>query len=133
MDKGKVPDDAMLTKALGKTYTLWKELEKYVTDKYPAAVKEWKMTGAKYGWSYRLSDRKRVIIYFLPREKSFMTAFVFGAKAFEDIMKSSVSDKIKKELESAKVYAEGRGIRIDVKSKTAIKDIMKLVDIKLVL
>jgi hypothetical protein len=130
-DKNKIPDDAMLAAALGKTCALWKELEKYVCGKYPAAVKEWKMTGAKYGWSYRLNDKKRVIIYLLPRDKFFKAAFVFGNKAFEEIMKSGISENIKKELESAKVYAEGRGIRIDVKNKPALKDIYKLIDIKL--
>jgi hypothetical protein len=34
-------------------------------------------------------------------------------------------------LRSAKVYAEGRGIRIDVKSKAVLKDVLKLVRIKI--
>jgi hypothetical protein len=131
MDKNKAPDEAMLAAALGKTCALWKEIEKYVCGKYPAAVKEWKMSGAKYGWSYRLSDKKRVIIYLLPRGNYFKTAFVFGNKAYEEVLESNVSPDIKKELKAAKVYAEGRGIRIDVKTKSDVKDILKLIDIKL--
>ena len=46
-------------------------------------------------------------------------------------MSSQVSDVIKTELDSAKVYAEGRGIRIDVKDPMIIDDIKQLIDIKL--
>ena len=40
-------------------------------------------------------------------------------------------ESIKQELSSAKVYAEGRGIRIDVKDNLIVPDILKLIEIKL--
>lgn len=46
-------------------------------------------------------------------------------------MKSHIANSIKTELDSAKVYAEGRGIRIDVVDKMIISDIKELIDIKL--
>ena len=60
-----------------------------------------------------------------------MVAFVFGGKAFEAIQKSEVSSKIVSDLKSAKVYAEGRGVRIPVPDQSALKDIFTLIDIKL--
>ena len=60
-----------------------------------------------------------------------MVAFNFGQKAFEKIMDSNVSQEIKHSLESATVYAEGRGVRIEVKNKKPLKDISQLIDIKL--
>ena len=71
------------------------------------------------------------IIYFLPRENYFKVAFVFGQKATDDIMSSDIQTDIKNELHAAKVYAEGRGIRIDVKDEKKINDIEKLIDFKL--
>jgi hypothetical protein len=35
------------------------------------------------------------------------------------------------ELSAAKVYAEGRGIRIEVKDETVINDIKELINVKL--
>ncbi|HWQ80831.1 MAG TPA: DUF3788 family protein [Ignavibacteria bacterium] len=130
-EKEKQPTDSALKKALGKNYELWKKLEDYTILKYSNAVKEWAFPGAKYGWSFRIKDRKRVIIYLLPRDGYFKAAFNFGQKAYEEILASDVADEIKKELESARAYAEGRGIRIDVKRHAAIKDIQKLIVIKL--
>lgn len=71
------------------------------------------------------------MIYFLPREGYYKVAFVFGQKEFNQIMESDISKEIKTELENARVYAEGKGIRIDVKNESIIEDIKKLVEIKL--
>ncbi len=46
-------------------------------------------------------------------------------------MASDISKENKTELEQATKYAEGRGIRIEVKDDSLISDIEKLVDIKL--
>ncbi|NOT93687.1 MAG: DUF3788 family protein [Ferruginibacter sp.] len=78
-----------------------------------------------------LKTKKRAIIYLLPKEKYFMAAFVFGPKALDKIMASNIDTAIKTELQNAKPYAEGRGIRIVVKNKKILKNISQLIDIKL--
>lgn len=98
--------------------------------KYPDAVDEWNFPGAKYGWSFRIKDKKRAIVYLLPRDKFFKAALVFGQKASDEVMKSKVKNVIKEELRNAKAYAEGRGIRIDVDDKN-VMEILTLIDIKL--
>ena len=60
-----------------------------------------------------------------------MVSFVFGQKAYEKIMNSNISKEIKIALQSAKVYAEGRGIKIEVRDQKILKDISQLIDIKL--
>ncbi len=90
---------------------MWKHIHDEVVMKFPVAVSKWVFSGQKYGWGCRLKDKKRVLVYLLPRDKQFLVAFVFGQKAFEKIISSVVSDEIKLALQSAKVYAEGRGIR----------------------
>ncbi len=130
-DKEKKPSEEDLKKALGSTYEWWNIIHAYVFDKYPAAFGEWNCPGKKYGWSYRIKDNKRAIIYLLPRDGYFKAAFVFGNKATQQIIGSDISKEIKSELENAQVYAEGRGIRIDVKDNIILDDIMKLIEIKL--
>ncbi|MEO8175001.1 MAG: DUF3788 family protein [Sediminibacterium sp.] len=100
-----------------------------------AAVKnsrnEWHFSGEKFAWSFRVSDKKRFLIYLLPRDNFFKAAFVFGQKATDEILNSRVSDTIKAELRTARVYGEGRGIRIEVRNGTLLKDLIKLIDIKI--
>jgi hypothetical protein len=130
-DKAKIPDDFMLLEALGALYSAWKEIRDYVFRVYPKATEEWNSPGQKYGWSFRIKDKKRAIIYLLPRDKYFFVAFVFGAKATEEALASGINNAIKTTIESATVYAEGRGFRIDVRNEAIIEDVKKLTDIKL--
>jgi hypothetical protein len=131
LDKAIVPTEVDLPKFLRSTYELWIQIQEFVLRKYPEGLKEWNFPGKKYGWSYRIKDKKRAIIYFLPREKYFKVAFVFGQKAYDIIMDSDISIEIKKDLEKAKKYAEGRGIRIDIFNDSKILDVQKLVEIKM--
>lgn len=131
MDKSQIPSKEDLKEALGEKYELLMEIRDRVLQKYPQGMEEWNFPGKKYGWSFRIKDKKRAILYFLPRERGFMVAFVFGGKAFNAIMKSEVSEEIKSDLEAARVYAEGRGIRIPVPDRSSLKDIFLLLDYKL--
>ena len=131
INKTKKPEQKDLTAALGKTYNLWQDIIDIVYLRYPDAVSEWNFPGQKYGWSFKIKDKKRAIIYLLPGDKRFMVAFNFGKKAFENIMGSNISEEIKHSLKSAKVYGEGRGIRIEVTNQKPLKDISKLIDTKL--
>lgn len=129
--KNEVPTTDSLKKALGETVEIWKTFEEFTKEHYPTAMVEWNFSSEKFGWSFRIKDHKRVILYLLPRDGYFKTAFVFGQKATEQILESTISETIKAELKAAKVYAEGRGIRIEVRDKSMVKDIQELIKIKI--
>lgn len=93
MDKSQVPSDADLQGVLGKKYELWMDIRDRVYEKYPEGTEEWNFPGKKYGWSFRIKDRKRAIIYLLPGDGVFLAAFVFGGRAFEVIRESDVADQ----------------------------------------
>lgn len=132
LNKTQVPAQEKLIEVLGaQGYRLWQQIVAYVLQQYPNALCEWNFPGAKYGWSFRIKDKKRAIIYMLPDYGFFKVAFVFGAKATTHILESAVAESIKSELLQARVYAEGRGIRLEVRDDSPVKDIMLLVDVKL--
>jgi len=130
-DKAVTPDENMLIAALGNLYPTWNEIKTYVIDNYPLAKEEWNFPGQKFGWSFRIKDKKRAIVYLLPRDRYFMVAFVFGENSANDALGSNISDSIKNEISSARIYAEGRGFRIEIKDGSGLGDIKKLIDIKL--
>jgi len=128
-EKSKKPTDKDLNRELGEFYKPWNDLINYVYKKYQDATDEWSFSS--FGWSYRIRDKKRVIIYIMPLNKYFKVSFVFGEKAVKNAFTSNINDAIKDIIKSAKVYGEGTGFRIDVKDKKLIPDIKKLVDIKI--
>lgn len=131
LDKNLKPSAEDLKKGLENTYLIWKDIEDFTRINYPNAIGEWNYASEKFGWSYRIKDNKRVLVYLLPRDKFFKTAFVFGEKALIQIYESDISEAIKSELRAAKKYAEGKGIRIEVKNLAVLEDIQKLVKFKI--
>ena len=100
MDKEATPTTKDLKKALGDTFDIWQTLEVFTKKSYPNATEEWNFPGAKYGWSFRISDKKRVLLYLLPRDRFFKVAFVFGQKATDTILKSNIAENIKTDRKS---------------------------------
>jgi hypothetical protein len=130
-DKANIPGTDMLSEALGNLHEVWMDVRDYVFQEYPQAIETWDFSGQKNGWSFRIKDKKRVIIYLLPRDKFFLVAFVFGEKATADALGSDIAKSLKAEIESAKVYAEGRGFRIEVRNAEIFEDIKKLINFKI--
>ena len=130
-DKTITPTDTELQEALGHTYSIWQDIEQYTLGLNTGFTTEWKHSGEKFGWGYRINDKKRVIIYLLPRQGFFKVALVFGQKATDTILQSEVNQQIKEELANAKAYAEGRGIRIEVNNRSLLEDIKQLIQIKI--
>lgn len=131
VEKDKTPTELDLKLAIGETFVYWQQLAEFTKENYPGFKSEWKYSSSKFGWSYRIKDEKRVLIYLLPRDGFFKVAFVFGQRAIDSINESIIIDSIKTELNQAKSYAEGKGIRIEVKNKNLLTDLKKLILIKL--
>jgi hypothetical protein len=125
------PGDLAVKKALGATYKAWQSITAFTQHSYPGAIAGWYYSGEKYGWNFRISDKKRVLVYLLPRDGFFKVAFVFGQKAVDAMEQAGISATILAEIKNARPYAEGRGIRLEVKSSRVAGDIKKLIGIKI--
>lgn len=131
IDRNRIPQDNDLKSALGATFEFWHQVKAFTAGSHKGSIEEWNFPGEKYGWSFRIKDKKRVIVYLFPRDGFFKIAMAYGPRAFETILKSTVSDRIKEELSAAKAYAEGRGIRIEVRDKQILEEIFELIKIKI--
>jgi len=131
IDKNKTPNDSDLKLGLKDCYMLWKELENYTLDCDTQNKPLWKFTSEKFGWGFQIKDKKRTIVYLLPRDKYFKVGLVFGKKAVEKIMLTKINDSIKKKINDAPEYAEGKGVRIDVNDESLLNDIKALIEIKI--
>ena len=129
-DKSTQPTPEMIEKALADRYSDWQNIIDFVLKHHKGAEEVWNY-GKSFGWSLRIKDSKRVIVYMTPGDKKFLVSMVFGKKATEEAFSSDISPKLKSIIESAKVYAEGRGFRIEIDGPEFLPDIIKLIEIKL--
>jgi Protein of unknown function (DUF3788) len=131
LDKSVKPTNEMLSGALGQSYKYWEEIKNSLENQYGPLIEEWKYYSVSSGWTLKLLLKKRNLFFFTPYEKYFRLAFIFGDKAVSAVEKSDLPVKMVQELKSAKRYVEGRGLRLEVKKKTDIKNIITLVAIKI--
>ena len=131
LDKSVKPTNEMLSGALGQSYKYWEEIKNTLENQYGPLTEEWKYYSASSGWTLKLLLKKRNLFFFAPCKKYFRLAFIFGDKAVSAVEKSDLPVKMVQELMSAKRYVEGRGLRLEVKKKTDIKNIITLVAIKI--
>lgn len=127
-DKTKVPDETSLAKELGPAKALWDELARHIAEEYGPVIEAW---GFYKSWSLRLKQKKRTILYLLPREGHFLCAFVFGRKATDAARQAKLPKAIKKAIDEAPVYAEGRGFRLEVKTDKDLETMKALAAIKM--
>lgn len=129
-DKHSCPDVNVLKKTLGKTYKIWESVVNYTLISQKDTKAEWNYSGEKFGWSLRIKDKKRVVVYLLPRNRFFIFSIVLGEKSVHLALESKICKEIKDAICSSKVYAEGRGIRINIRDKRLLMDLKTLIDVK---
>lgn len=130
-DKNKKPNDKMLKKALGKTYKLWEEIKKHLSEEYGELTENWKFYNQKSGWLLKTLKKKRNLFFFIPVKGFFKITFIFGDKAVRSVMESGLPDSIKTTLKNARKYMEGRGLQIEVGSAKEVEIVKKLIEIKI--
>jgi hypothetical protein len=130
-DRAHPPVEADLAGALGKSHASWKDLIAHMQEVHGTLAEEWNFAGPKFGWSLRLREKKRVALYLIPGSKSFLVGIVLGEKAVAEARRADIPDAIKDMIEAARAYAEGRGIRIEVRTRKDLDPIRKLAAIKL--
>ena len=130
-DKLIEPNNKMLSFDLENSITYFNRICKFIEVEYGDLKPEWKYYNKKSGWILILFNRKRNVLFIVPRKKYFRTAFTFGEKASDIIFNSELPEAIKKDLLETKKYAEGRTIQIDVKSENDLNNILNLIQIKL--
>ncbi len=130
-DKSKKPSAKDLEKTLGRTYTHWINLMTHIAAEYTPLAEKWNFYGAKWGWSLQLKQKKRTILYLTPGNGYFMVGFVLGEKAVKAAHDSTLPDSILAEIDGAPKYAEGRGVRLEIRNKKTLESVKKLAAIKM--
>ncbi len=129
-DKAHKPDAGNLAEALGEAAGFWHELRADLEQEYGELVEDWKFYGRKLGWTLKLLRKKRNLFFMTPQNGFFRIAFVFGDRAVAVVERSGLPESIKETLRTARKYAEGRGLQIEVLSSGDIETVRELVRIK---
>jgi hypothetical protein len=130
-DKAAPPGDRALAQTLGRASTLWTELASGLRATYGPLVEEWNFSGKAYGWSFRLKLKKRTIVYMTPCRGYFLAGFALGEKACLAARSAGLTAAVMEIVSKAPKYAEGRGVRIPVRTRKDVDCVEKLAALKM--
>jgi len=130
-DRSKQPRASDLKRTLRRASTHWDNLISYVASAYPPLDETWSFSGAAWGWSLRLRQKKRTVLYMTPGEGHFLVGLVLGEKAVKAARASALPGSVRTLIARARKYAEGRAVRIAVSSKRDLEIAKQLAAIKM--
>jgi hypothetical protein len=130
-DKSRPPADAELAATLGKASTHWDELRRLVASRFPPLSEDWGFSSQSTGWGLRLKQEKRTVLYMTPCRGHFLASFALGEKAVKAAHESTLPAPILEAIDGARKYAEGRGVRLVVKTARDVKNVERLAVIKM--
>ena len=130
-DKSKPPKDDDLAIMLGSTFVFWNELKRLIVSGFTPLSIEWGFTSNKTGWGLRLKREKRTILYMIPCEGYFVASFALGEKAVKAARETDLPISVLEVIDTAKKYAEGRGVRLEVRSAEDVRNVAKLAVVKM--
>ena len=130
-EKSHCPDPTEIKDVLARSAGLWDQLIAHVAREFGPITEQWSFAAAKYGWSLRLRQKERVVVYMTPQAGGFLAGVVLGEKAASAAYESGLSDAVLSLINGAPRYAEGRGIRLRVATKGDLRVVQQLLELKM--
>ncbi len=121
------PSEAAVRRFLGPAVAAWDALLDPARDR----SREWKRYSKKHPWSLRVTEGKRTVLWLVPEEGRLRVAVILGEKAVARGLAGPLSQKLKRELGEATAYPEGRAVRYRMRSAARVRDVERLIDLKL--
>ena len=128
--KAEQPTREELRAVLGPAGELWDSMQAALAE-LDLTDAEWSSYSAKSGWALRMKKGKRNIVYLSPGRGEFTASFALGDRAVEAARHRGFSKSFLALLDTAKRYAEGTGIRIEVRNRKDVELVRRVAALKL--
>ena len=118
-----------LAAMLGVAAPLWRRCIRQMRASHGPLVDSWSSSKV-FGWTLRLKQPARVLVYLTPQRSHFLASFALGEKACAAVREAGVPAAILALIDAAPKYAEGRGVRIPVRNKADLEGVLAIAAIK---
>lgn len=125
------PTARELAGALGHARSTWEQLLSELAGELNLTTCEWGSSSPRLGWSLRVKKDDRIILYLAPLPGSFRVSCALRDDAVQAVLSSGLPAPMVKLICSAKKYAEGTAVRIDVLKPGDLETVKKLARAKL--
>jgi hypothetical protein len=116
---------------LGAARELWIRLRDQILAGNPRVSERWVYGGRKYGWSCRLEQGRKGILYLIPDAGHFRVGLALSDAARLAVLASSLPAELIESVEAAPKAVEGWPVRMAVRNAADLEVALRLVEIKL--
>jgi hypothetical protein len=125
------PTEEIILGFLGKAKGCWKEFGDMLKSSFPNLELCWNYYKDGSNWFCKVVNKKKTIFWLSVYDGYFKTAFYFTEKTGSNIRRLDIGKEIIDSYLKAKSFGKLKPLRIDIKSKEAIKDLKKVIEYKL--
>jgi len=126
LERDSPPGDRALADVLGKASALWKELRADLAAAHAPLDEKWSFSGKTHGWILKLSKKKQTVVYLVPCAGFFVASFALSEKECEAARRSKLPALVREIIDRAPAYAEGRGVRLEVRARKDLASVEQL-------
>jgi hypothetical protein len=128
-DPEHIPGDDLFQKIIGKQlYEVYIELEKIIAEN--GLQSEWRYYNDGKAWLWKVTFKKKTIVWISLWESYFKTGFYFTEKNNEGILKLNIDETIKASYLAAKPIGKLKPIVLDLENIDNLEDFRKIIDFK---
>jgi hypothetical protein len=130
-DRARMPTDDEVEASLGPAIGLWTALRARLTVDFGTLSEAWAYSGKAYGWSLRLKQRDRPVVYLTPMAGRFRASLALPERAVSSALEAGLPAPIQAIVACAPTYPEGRAVRIEVASEEDVASVVALARIRM--
>jgi hypothetical protein len=129
VDKANPPTMEQVLEVIGPRRPAWEELVRRVREQFNPQ-EEFKFYGKNYGWALRFRKSGKALVSLYPTEGSFTIQIILGGAETRKARALRLGKHVKRIIDEAHAYPEGRWLFIPVKAGKDIKDVGQLLALK---
>lgn len=129
IDKEHQPTMEEIFAVVGSKRSLWEDLSRFVVENYRVQG-DLMFYGKNYGWAVRYRRGGKALLSMYPGKDSFTVQIIVSPAQVERTSGLALGEKVKKVIEEAHQYPEGRWLFIKIESGQDLKDIQQLLMLK---
>jgi len=129
VDKERQPTMREIFASIGAKRRSWERLAQFIADNYRIKG-DFAFYGKNYGWALRFRKGGKALASIYPGKDSFTVQIVLGETLAEKASGLKLGRNVRKVLENAHKFPEGRWLFIRVESQQDITDVQQLLVLK---
>ncbi len=130
-DENQFPTEKIIFSHIGKSKFIWVSFFKHIHTNHPDFSEQWKYYNDGKSWLLKVTKKAKTIFCVSVIQNSFKIGFYFGDKAEPAILKSPISDKLKKQFKEGKRFGKIRGLTLLMNNKKNIEFAIELIPIRM--